>query len=37
LCHGCEPEARPEPLRPEAREQLAEAYRQLLARRAAGA
>jgi len=34
LCHGCESPERPDPLRPEARQQLAAAYRQMLARRA---
>jgi RNA polymerase sigma-70 factor (ECF subfamily) len=37
LCHGCEPEARPEPLKPEARQRLVAAYRQMLERRSADA
>ena len=36
LCHGCEPEARPEPLKPEAHDQLAAAYRRMITRRAVG-
>jgi len=32
LCHGCESPELPEPLRPEVREQLSAAYRQMLAR-----